>query len=121
MSALGWMNGEAVMPHQEDIRLMAHLMRRASFGEPREELEERVSKGYEAVVEEVLYPERQPAIDDELLYRFFPGYEGAGAPPINQADWVFRMINTKQPLDEKMVLKNAPRGTRKRSFCARAC
>ena len=64
------------MPHQEDIRLMAHLMRRAGFGDTREELEERVSKGYEAVVEELLYPERQPAIDDELLYRFFPGYEG---------------------------------------------
>ena len=92
------------MPHQEDIRLMAHLMRRAGFGDPREELEERASKGYEAVVEELLYPERQPAIDDELLYRFFPGYEGAGAPPINQADWVFRMINTKRPLEEKMAL-----------------
>ena len=91
------------MPHQEDIRLMAHLMRRAGFGDPREELEERASKGYEAVVEELLYPERQPAIDDELLYRFFPGYEGAGAPPINQADWVFRMINTKRPLEEKMA------------------
>ena len=48
------------MPHQEDIRLMAHLMRRAGFGDPREELEKRVSKGYEAVVEELLYPERQP-------------------------------------------------------------
>ena len=66
--------------------------------------EERVSKGYEAVVEELLYPERQPAIDDELLYRFFPGYEGAGALPINQANWVFRMINTQRPLEEKMAL-----------------
>ena len=92
------------MPCQEDIALMAHLMRRAGFGDPREELEERASKGYEAVVEELLHPERQPAIDDELLYRFFPGYEGAGAPPINQAEWVFRMINTKRPLEEKMAL-----------------
>ena len=92
------------MPHQEDIQLMAHLMRRAGFGDTREELEERVSKGYEAVVEELLYPERQPAIDDELLYRFFPGYEGAGALPINQANWVFRMINTQRPLEEKMAL-----------------
>ena len=66
------------MPRQEDIRLMAHLMRRAGFGDPREELEKRASKGYEAVVEELLHPERQPAIDDELLYRYFPGYEGRG-------------------------------------------
>ena len=92
------------MPHQEDIRLMAHLMRRAGFGDSRAELEERVAKGYEAVVEELLYPERRPAIDDELLYRMFPGYEGAGAPAINQADWVYRMINTKRPLEEKIAL-----------------
>ena len=92
------------MPHQEDIALMAHLMRRAGFGEPRGALEGRVSKGYEAVVEELLNPERQPAIDEELLYRFFPGYEGAGAPPINQANWVYRMINTQRPLEEKMAL-----------------
>ena len=92
------------MPHPEDIRLMAHLMRRAGFGAAREEVEERASTGYEAVVEELLHPERQPAIDDELLYRYFPGYEGAGAPPINQADWVFRMINTRRPLEEKMAL-----------------
>ena len=92
------------MSHQEDILLMAHLMRRAGFGDTREELEERVSRGYGAVVEELLHPERQPAIDEELLYRYFPGYEGAGAPPINQANWVYRMINTKRPLEEKMAL-----------------
>ena len=92
------------MPHQQDIALMAHLMRRAGFGDPRRELEARAAKGYEAVVEELLHPEDQPAIDDELLYRIFPGYEGALGPPINQADWVYRMINTKRPLEEKMAL-----------------
>ena len=64
------------MPHQEKIRLMAHLMRRAGFGEAREDLENRASQGYESVVEELVHPDRQPAIDDELLYRMFPGYEG---------------------------------------------
>ena len=88
------------MSLQEEIGLMAHLMRRAGFGDPREELEKRASKGYEAVVEELLHPERQAAINDELLYRMFPGYEGAAAPPINQAEWVYRMINTKRPLEE---------------------
>ncbi|GIT69824.1 MAG: hypothetical protein Ct9H300mP27_09280 [Chloroflexota bacterium] len=34
----------------------------------------------------------------------FPGYEGAAAAPINQADWVYRMINTKRPLEEKIAL-----------------
>ena len=92
------------MPHQEDIALMAHLMRRAGFGAPREELEDRVAKGYEATVEELLHPEEQPAIDEDILYRFFPGYEGALGPPINQADWIYRMINTRRPLEEKMAL-----------------
>ena len=97
------------MQHQEDraqeeIASMAHLMRRAGFGDPRGDLDARVAKGYEAVVEELLHPEEQPAIDDELLYRIFPGYEGAAGPPINQAEWVYRMINTKRPLEEKMAL-----------------
>ena len=83
---------------------MAHLMRRAGFGDTRGDLELRVAKGYLAVVEELLHPEDQPAINDELLYRIFPGYEGALAPPINQAEWVYRMINTRRPLEEKMAL-----------------
>jgi len=96
--------GGSSVPHQADIALIAHLMRRAGFGDPREQLEARTAKGYEAVVEELLYPEEQPAIDDELFYRVFPGYEGALGAPINQADWVFRMINTKRPLEEKIAL-----------------
>ena len=92
------------MSLQDEIGLMAHLMRRAGFGDSRVELEARASTGYEAVVEELLHPERQEAINDELLYRMFPGYEGAAAPPINQAEWVYRMINTKRPLEEKIAL-----------------
>ena len=33
----------------QDIALMAHLMRRAGFGASRDELEARVEMGYEAV------------------------------------------------------------------------
>ncbi len=92
------------MAHQEDLALMAHLMRRAGFDAPREELEARVAKGYDATVEELLHPEEQPPLDEDMLYRYFPGYEGALGPPINQADWVYRMINTQRPLEEKMAL-----------------
>ena len=67
------------MPEQQEISLMSHLMRRAGFGEPRWELEVRAEQGYEAVVEELLHPENQPAINDELMYRMLPGYEGAQA------------------------------------------
>ena len=92
------------MPDKEQIALMGHLMRRAGFGASHEELAARAAKGYEATVEELLHPEEQEAVDLELLYRFMPGYEGALGPPLNQAEWVYRMINTQRPLEEKMAL-----------------
>ena len=45
----------------EDIALMAHLMRRAGFGAGRAELEDRAAKGYEATVEELVNPQEEPA------------------------------------------------------------
>ena len=92
------------MPDKDQIALLGHLMRRAGFGAPYAELEARAARGYEATVEELLHPERQEAVDIELLYRFIPGYEGALGPPLNQAEWVYRMINTQRPLEEKMAL-----------------
>ena len=92
------------MPDKEQIALMGHLMRRAGFGSPYEELVARASRGYEASVDELLNPEQFEPVDNDLLYRFMPGYEGALGPPLNQADWVYRMINTQRPLEEKMAL-----------------
>ena len=92
------------MPGKEDIASIAHLMRRAGFGASRQELEERAAKGYEVTVEDLLHPEDQPPIDDDILFRFMPGYEGALGPPINQAEWVYRMVNTQRPLEEKLAL-----------------
>ncbi len=79
-------------------------MRRAGFGAARQELEERATKSYEATVEELLHPEEKPPIDEDILYRYMPGYEGALGPPINQAEWVYRMVNTERPLEEKLAL-----------------
>ncbi len=92
------------MPTKDEISLMAHLMRRAGFSAPYAELEARAAKGYEVTVEELLHPENQPPIDDELLYRFFPALEGALSPTANQSEWVYRMVNTQRPLEEKMAL-----------------
>ena len=92
------------MPTKDEISLMAHLMRRAGFSAPYAELEARAAKGYEATVEELLHPENQPPIDDDLLYRFFPALEGALSPTANQSEWVYRMVNTQRPLEEKMAL-----------------
>ena len=54
------------MPDREQMALMAHLMRRAGFGASREELEARVAVGYEATVEDLIHPENQPAIDEDV-------------------------------------------------------
>ena len=41
---------------QSDIKLIAHLMRRAGFGATRDELDAYAAKGYEATVEDLLNP-----------------------------------------------------------------
>ena len=38
------------MSHKEDLALMAHLMRRVGFGANREELEQLVAQGYDAMI-----------------------------------------------------------------------
>ena len=92
------------MGNREDVALLGHLMRRAGFGATYDELIDKATHGYEATVEDLLSPEQFEPVDEELLYRFMPGYEGALGPPLNQADWVYRMINTQRPLEEKMAL-----------------
>jgi hypothetical protein len=87
-----------------DLQLMAHLYRRAGFGAAREELEAAVERGYEAVVEELLHPERQPDLDLDLMYRFYPDMKEEREIDIVQAYWVYRMINSERQLEEKMAL-----------------
>ena len=90
----------------KDIALMAHLMRRAGFGASRGELEERAAKGYEATVEELLEPEVHgiPPFHEGILYRHFQGFRNPGNPLNMQSNWMYRMINSPRPLEEKMVL-----------------
>src|ERR687887_1818400 len=88
-----------------DIALMAHLMRRAGFGAPREELEARAAKGYEATVEELLHPEGQPALDRNEMMRYHPwAWRPGTLPGMGGAEWLHDMLNTKRPLEEKMAL-----------------
>src|SRR5215467_1952588 len=93
------------MAYQDDIALMAHLMRRAGFGAGRDELEARVAKGYEATVEELLHPETQPAVDVYTLLRYQPAsLLPGGQPPMGNVNFMYHLVNTKRPLDEKMAL-----------------
>jgi uncharacterized protein (DUF1800 family) len=91
----------------KEIGLMAHLMRRAGFGATPEELEARVSNGYEATVEELLDPDSQriPPVDESIMVRFLPMLvQGSANPKLAQGNLIYRMITTKRPLEEKMVL-----------------
>jgi hypothetical protein len=93
------------MATRDDIALMAHLMRRAGFGASRAELEERAAKGYEATVEELVHPERCEPADENILLRYQPGaLLPGGMPPMGNINWMFHMVNTKRPLEEKMAL-----------------
>jgi len=86
-----------------DIPLMAHLMRRAGFGAQYNELEARAAKGYEATVEELLHPEDHPnGLELDLAERYFIEWNQftRGVPEYI----AFRMINSKAQLEEKMTL-----------------
>ena len=90
----------------KDVHLMAHLMRRAGFGATYEELEARTAKGYEATVEELLHPEEQPDMEDDLIQRhyIYLSRHFGNAPTDPQSYWMYRMVATKRPLQEKMTL-----------------
>ena len=88
-----------------ELSMLAHLMRRAGFGASREELESRLALGYEATVEGLLHPEEGEAVDIYEYLRYHhsqwkPGTMGG----LGNSSWVWRMINTKTPLQEKMCL-----------------
>ncbi len=93
------------MANKDDIALMAHLMRRAGFGATRDELEARAAKGYNATVEEMLNPETQPPVDPYVLLRHQPAaLLPGGQPPMGNVNYMYYLVNTKRPLEEKMAL-----------------
>ena len=86
----------------QDIELMAHLMRRAGFGATRDELETRAAQGYEATVEELLNPETVEGPDRLDFLRYQPGF---WKPPTSAgmggAIWLNDMVNTQRVLQER--------------------
>ena len=86
----------------EDYGQLSHLARRAGFGATRAELEEYASKGYEAVVEELLHPGDPQVIPDDILRRRQPEMHELRTDLA--AYWVYRLLSTTCPLEEKMVL-----------------
>ena len=85
-----------------DLSLVAHLMRRAGFGATRDEIGTYAARGYETVVEDLLHPERFPEVEEDVLSRYYGS--GTEDAPTAAAIWVYRMVNTQRPLEEKMAL-----------------
>jgi uncharacterized protein (DUF1800 family) len=84
-----------------DRNLVIHLMRRAGFGATPSELDVLTSeKTYEELVDDLVNPERFPEVDQSFLDRYY----GGEAVAVYVGNWLFRMVNTKRPLEEKMAL-----------------
>ena len=94
------------MSHKDDLALMAHLMRRTGFGATRGELEQRVAQGYEATVEELLNPPAEVEGGQmALMLRYHPSFLLPGGTPFSgQANWMYQMVSTNRPLEEKIAL-----------------
>ena len=91
----------------QNIALMAHLMRRAGFGATRDELEALDGRSYEATVEELLHPETSRTStpeDEDLVRRYHVDQNSLLILDSAQAYWIFRMVNTSRPLEEKIAL-----------------
>ncbi len=95
-------NGEA---------LIEHLLRRAGFGASQEEVDLYADLGFSGTVRRLLDFQSVPDTVDDLIGR--PGVaavtaRGAFLPASVIADarqrWLFRMVHTQRPLQEKMAL-----------------
>ncbi len=87
-----------------DLPLIAHLMRRAGFGAARDELEALAKRSYADIVEDLLHPERFPDVPDDVLTRYWLELNNPDSVEPWNTRWVYRMVNTRRPLEEKMAL-----------------
>jgi uncharacterized protein (DUF1800 family) len=82
-------------------RELAHLLRRAGFGATPAELDAAARLGYDATVERLLNYERVP---DDVESRIAALDLDVTRPDGMRLAWLYRMLLTARPLQEKMVL-----------------
>ena len=97
-------NGSEQIVNNCLLPLMSHLLRRAAFGATAAELERYVSQGYKATVEQLLHPETVPELDEDVQRRYNLDQNSLMLIESSQANWMYRIINTQRPLEEKMAL-----------------
>ena len=89
---------------EKDLALISHLLRRAGFGASRREIEAWAENNYEDIVEDLLHPDKFPEYDTDLISRYLMGTVTSDSFGQAQAAWIYRMINTPRPLEERMTL-----------------
>jgi uncharacterized protein (DUF1800 family) len=98
------------MPRRRD-QAIEHLLRRAGFGASQERIDHLADMGFRRAIDHVIEYEEHPDTVDELIGA--PGYVGVTArgaflPAENITDarqrWLFRMVHSRRPLQEKMAL-----------------
>jgi uncharacterized protein (DUF1800 family) len=83
---------------------VAHLYRRAGFGISPAELKPASDKGFAACVEELLHPEKVKDPLEERLKEMQGEVFDLTVIEDAQAWWIYRMIHTQRPLEEKLTL-----------------
>ena len=86
---------------KSDRALVAHLMRRAAFGATLGELDTLTrEKTYEEIVDDLVNPERFTELDQSYIERYY------GGEPVSThvGMWLYRMVNTQRPFEERMAL-----------------
>ena len=79
---------------------IAHLMRRAGFGSSIDELEIYLDLDYESIVDQLVEPKSVTDVEDDILERYYVGEHFN----IKVGEWLYRMLNSRRQLQEKMVL-----------------
>ena len=88
-----------------DTDLIAHLLRRAGFGADTYEIEKYAAMDYDEVVDRLVNPELYDEVEDDLLGRYYPHLAAnKDNPAVWNGRWIYRMLNTERPLEEKMTL-----------------
>jgi uncharacterized protein (DUF1800 family) len=88
----------------KERRITAHLLRRAGFGADPTEINAATSAGYEATLNDLLNTDQHDRPAEDLLERFHSDHCDEESPRWAALKWVYRMINSERPLEEKMAL-----------------
>jgi uncharacterized protein (DUF1800 family) len=95
-ASTSWNAGEA--------KKLAHLLRRAGFGARPQEWDEWRKKGVAGATDALLNPEKMPDQLTGVLEAICGDYVDEENLDSLRNWWIFRMVHTRRPLEEKMVL-----------------